>query len=78
MVGVRFIKQIMNCFLGSAVVPVALCIASTRANKWGCIIGAWAGLAAGIIAWLVTTSTLYGEINVDVSFFFIHSCLSHP
>ncbi|KDR70212.1 hypothetical protein GALMADRAFT_144884 [Galerina marginata CBS 339.88] len=40
----------------------------SKANKWGCIWGSIAGFAAGIIAWLVTTSTLNGGvINVVTS-----------
>ncbi|KAF8908145.1 hypothetical protein CPB84DRAFT_1843609 [Gymnopilus junonius] len=58
----------MGVILGSAVVPIALCITWSKANKWGCISGAIAGFAAGIIAWLVTTSTLNdGVINVTTS-----------
>jgi urea-proton symporter len=58
----------MGVILGSAVAPIALCITWSKANKWGCIGGAVAGFAAGIIAWLVTTSTLNdGIINVTVS-----------
>jgi len=40
----------------------------SKANKWGCIMGSIAGFFAGIIAWLVTTSTLNGGvINVVTS-----------
>lgn len=57
----------MGVILGSGVVPIALCITWSKANKWGCIVGSVVGFAAGLIAWLVTTSTLYGGvINVTV------------
>ena len=57
----------MGVILGGAVVPISLCITSAKANKWGCIGGAIAGFAAGIIAWLVATSALNGGvINVTV------------
>ena len=55
---------VMGTLIGSCVVPVALAIISPKANKWGCIIGAWAGLASGLVAWMITTSSLYGEITV--------------
>jgi Na+/proline symporter len=62
----------MGVILGSGVAPIALCITWSRANKTGCIVGALAGFAAGIIAWLVTTSTLNGGvINVVVRFRFL-------
>ena len=66
---VHFLSQtFMGVILGSAVVPIALAITWKKANKWGCIGGAVAGFAAGIIAWLVTTATLNDNvINVTVS-----------
>jgi Na+/proline symporter len=58
----------MGVLLGSGVVPIALCITWSKANKWGCISGSIAGLAAGLIAWLVTTSCLNdGVITVATS-----------
>jgi Na+/proline symporter len=58
----------MGVILGSGVVPIALCITWSRANKWGCIGGSIAGFFAGLIAWLVTTSALNGGvINVTTS-----------
>ena len=58
----------MGVVLGSAVVPIALCVSWKKANKWGCIAGAVSGFCAGIIAWLVTTSSLNNSvISVTVS-----------
>jgi urea-proton symporter len=58
----------MGVLLGSAVVPIALCITWKKANKWGCIVGAVVGLGLAIMSWLVATSTLNGgKINVAVS-----------
>ena len=58
----------MGVILGSAVVPIAICITWSRANKWGCIGGSVAGFFSGLIAWLVTTSSLNGGvINVTTS-----------
>lgn len=57
----------MGVVLGSAVVPIALCVTWRRANKWGCIGGACLGFCCGLIAWLVTTATLNSKmINVTV------------
>ncbi|KAJ6494051.1 urea transporter [Mycena vitilis] len=67
-VSMGWLYTFMGVILGSAVAPIALCITWRRANKVGCIVGALAGFAAGIIAWLVTTSTLNGGvINVVTS-----------
>jgi len=57
----------MGVLLGSAVVPIALCITWSKANKWGCIGGSIAGLVAGIIAWMVTTAKLNPVINVQTT-----------
>lgn len=58
----------MGVILGSGVVPIALCITWSKANKCGCISGSVIGFGAGIIAWLVTTATLNNNvINVVTS-----------
>ncbi|KAH8110219.1 urea transporter [Phellopilus nigrolimitatus] len=64
-VSMGWLYTFMGVILGSAVVPVAMCITWRKANKWGSIAGAISGFWAGIIAWLVTTSSLNdGLINV--------------
>lgn len=66
------LQTFMGVILGSAVVPIALGITWSKANKNGCIWGSVAGFVAGLIAWLVTTSTLNeGVISVDVCFFIL-------
>jgi Na+/proline symporter len=61
----------MGTILGSAVLPIALAVTWSKANRLGCIIGALIGFAAGIAAWLIATSVLnHGVINVDVSITF--------
>jgi len=54
----------MGVLLGSAVVPIALCVTWKKASKMGCIVGAVFGLVCGIIAWLVTTAKLNPGIDV--------------
>ncbi|SJL09473.1 related to DUR3-Urea permease [Armillaria ostoyae] len=67
-VSMGWLYTFMGVILGSGVVPIALCITWNKANKWGCIAGSIAGFAAGIIAWLVTTTCLNGgAINVTTS-----------
>ena len=58
----------MGVVLGSGVVPIALCITWSKANKWGCIGASLIGFVAGLVAWLVTTSaTNDGVINVTTT-----------
>ncbi|KAJ1304410.1 hypothetical protein OPQ81_005558 [Rhizoctonia solani] len=67
-VSMGWLYTFMGTLLGSAVVPIALCITWQKASKIGCIVGAVAGLFSGIIAWLVTTSSLNDKvINVTTS-----------
>ncbi|ORY91551.1 urea transporter [Leucosporidium creatinivorum] len=68
-ISMGWLYEFMGVVLGGAVCPIALSIMSSKANKWGCVCGAWIGLAFGIIAWLVTASTLNnGEVNIDTTF----------
>jgi SSS family transporter len=67
-ISMGWLYTFMGVILGSAVVPIALCITWSQANKWGCIGGAVVGFFSGLIAWLVTTSSLNGGvINVTTS-----------
>ncbi|KAG1842873.1 urea transporter [Suillus subalutaceus] len=66
-VSMGWLYTFMGVILGSAVCPIALCITWKKASKVGCISGSLIGFSAGIIAWLVTTSTLNQKvINVTV------------
>ena len=57
----------MGVVLGSAVVPIAMCITWSKANKWGSLAGSIIGFCLGVTAWLVTTSSLNGgELTVTV------------
>ncbi|KAH7105729.1 Na+/solute symporter [Auriculariales sp. MPI-PUGE-AT-0066] len=67
-VSMGWLYTFMGVILGSAVVPIALCVTWNKASKFGCILGAAGGFVAGIIAWLVTTSALNDKvINVTTS-----------
>ncbi|CAG7850309.1 Probable urea active transporter 1 [Serendipita indica DSM 11827] len=66
-VSMGWLYTFMGVLLGSAVVPIALCITWKKASKIGCMVGAVAGLVFGIIAWMVTTAKLNSEINVVTS-----------
>lgn len=58
----------MGVILGSAVVPIALCVTWKKANKMGCMLGAISGFFLGVMSWLVATATLNDNaINVNVS-----------
>ncbi|CCM04363.1 uncharacterized protein FIBRA_06535 [Fibroporia radiculosa] len=67
-ISMGWLYDFMGVVLGAAVVPIAICVTWRKANKWGCVGGAVVGFCCGIIAWLVTTSTLNGKaINVTTS-----------
>lgn len=66
-VSMGWLYLFMGVLLGSAVVPIALCITWKKASKVGCMVGAVSGLFCGIIAWLVTTSKRNPTIDVNTS-----------
>ncbi|KAI0325129.1 urea transporter [Cubamyces sp. BRFM 1775] len=67
-ISMGWLYEFMGVVLGSAVVPIAMCITWSKANKWGSICGAIAGFCAGVVAWLVTTSALNGgELTVTTT-----------
>ncbi|THH30964.1 hypothetical protein EUX98_g3211 [Antrodiella citrinella] len=67
-ISMGWLYEFMGVVLGSAVVPIALAISWRKANKWGSITGAVTGFCMGLIAWLVTTSTVNGGvINVTTT-----------
>lgn len=60
----------MGVILGSGVVPIALCITWSKANRLGCIAGAIIGFGVGVAVWLGVTSALNEKvISVTVSCF---------
>ncbi|KAL8287292.1 hypothetical protein RQP46_003744 [Phenoliferia psychrophenolica] len=73
-ISMGWLYEFMGVVLGSAVVPIAFCVMSTRANKTGAITGAWVGLSAGLIAWLVATATLNGGV-VSITTTFQDYCM---
>ncbi|KAJ3712950.1 urea transporter [Lentinula raphanica] len=76
-VSMGWLYTFMGVILGSGVVPIALCITWSKANKWGCIVGSVVGFFAGLLAWLVTTGTLYeGVIDVTVRFAYNYPMLA--
>ncbi|OBZ78440.1 putative urea active transporter 1 [Grifola frondosa] len=61
-ISMGWLYEFMGVVLGSAVVPIAMCVTWRKANKWGSIGGAIAGFCCGVIAWLVTTATLNNNV----------------
>ena len=47
-------QEFMGVVLGSAVVPIAMCVTWSKANKWGCIGGAVAGFLVALrTGWVI-------------------------
>lgn len=67
-ISMGWLYECMGTLLGSAVVPIALCITWKKANKIACCAGAVAGLALGIMAWIITAAKLNGGVlNVETT-----------
>ncbi|KAI7286304.1 solute symporter family transporter [Hortaea werneckii] len=56
---------VMGLLIGGAVFPAAFSIIWAGQSRAGAIAGCICGLAAGIIAWLVTAQQYFGEITVS-------------
>ncbi|KAI6129366.1 urea transporter [Pisolithus croceorrhizus] len=67
-ISMGWLYTFMGVILGSAVVPIALCITWRKASKVGCLAGAVIGFIVGLVAWLATTAGLNNHvINVTTS-----------
>ncbi|KAN0115025.1 Na+/solute symporter [Hyaloscypha variabilis] len=58
---------VMGLLIGGAVFPAAFTIIWKKQSKYGAVSGALGGLAAGLIAWLVTAKTYYGDLSVTTT-----------
>jgi hypothetical protein len=61
---IRRLFLVMGLIIGGAVFPMAFSICWTGQSKAGAIAGPISGLAAGIIAWLVTAQQYFGELTI--------------
>ena len=65
----RTVADAQGTMIGSAVVPIAVCITWRKANGTGAVVGAISGFCAGVAGWLGLTSALNnGVINVETTF----------
>ncbi|WVR04579.1 hypothetical protein IAU60_001587 [Kwoniella sp. DSM 27419] len=68
-VSMGYLYELMGTIIGSAVVPVALCISWKRANGTGAVAGAIGGFCAGVAGWIGVTSSLNnGVIDINTTF----------
>ncbi|OCL03550.1 solute symporter family transporter [Glonium stellatum] len=58
---------VMGLLIGGAVFPAAFAITWKGQTKAGAISGCLGGLAAGLIAWLVTAKQYYGKLTVETT-----------
>ncbi|CDZ98323.1 urea transporter [Phaffia rhodozyma] len=61
-ISMGYLYELMGTIIGSSVVPVALATSWKKANRTGCTVGSIAGLALGLVAWLVTAAKLNGGV----------------
>ncbi|GER57620.1 sodium/proline symporter [Striga asiatica] len=57
----------MGVFIGSAVIPIAFLLLSTKANAKGAVFGTIFGCLLGITTWLTVTKVEYGRVNLDTT-----------
>ncbi|MYL37535.1 sodium:solute symporter family protein [Halobacillus litoralis] len=64
-ISLSFVYMAMGIFVSGAVIPVTLGLLWKKATNAGTFYGAASGLVLGVTAWLVSASTIYGEISVQ-------------
>lgn len=68
-ISMGYLYELMGCIIGSAVVPISLCITWKKANGTGAVVGAIVGFMAAIAGWIgITASLNNGVVNVDTTF----------
>jgi hypothetical protein len=68
-VSMGYLYELMGTMIGSAVVPIALCITWKKCNGTGAVVGAIIGFIAAIAGWIGITSSLNdGVISVETTF----------
>jgi hypothetical protein len=68
-VSMGYLYELMGTMIGSAVVPIALCITWKKCNGTGAIVGAILGFVAAIAGWIGITSKLNnGVVTVETTF----------
>lgn len=63
-IGLGYVYLAMGVIIGSAVVPIGLTITWKNTNGRAAIAGALIGLVAGVIIWLGTAQTMFGELTI--------------
>ena len=62
----------MGVLIGSAVAPIALCLAWKKTNKWGAMCGALFGQWLGLMSWLV-----FAKVRCQSSPVLLRSTVKH-
>ncbi|KWU42118.1 Na+/solute symporter [Rhodotorula sp. JG-1b] len=63
-----WLYMFMGVVIGAGVVPIALAIMSSRANRYACAGGAVFGTSSALVGWLVATATLNnGTISLETT-----------
>jgi hypothetical protein len=68
-VSMGYLYELMGTIIGSAVLPIALCISWKKCNGTGAVVGAIVGFVAAIAGWIGITHSLNdGVVTVDTTF----------
>ncbi len=64
-VSLQYVYLMMGILIGSAVAPISLGILWKKTNRYAATTAAIAGLACGVLAWIVSASLMFGEISIE-------------
>ncbi|KAI9263268.1 Sodium:solute symporter family-domain-containing protein [Phascolomyces articulosus] len=66
-INLGYLYKLMGVLISSAVIPLTLTLLWSKQNIYAAAIAPVFGLCCSLVAWLVTTQSLYGEITVFTS-----------
>ncbi len=64
-VSLQYVYLMMGILIGSAVAPISFGILWGKTNRNAAAVAALAGLACGILGWIVSANMMFGEISIS-------------
>lgn len=64
-VSLQYVYLMMGILIGSAVAPISLGILWKKTNRNAATVAAIAGLACGVLGWIVSANLMFGEISIS-------------
>ena len=64
-IGLGWVYNFMGTAIGSAVVPIAMCVYTDKLNATFAIASAWGGMVSAVLVWFIIAGATGGGISID-------------